>query len=133
HRHNRRAPPYGKVAVLHTDDVAAEVLQWVAQEVPVEVPAPLRPLWLIPRSRLLFVVVLKPPDRVELLQERLACSSSDRLCFKHLFSPWTTHIPRRQLVLAVVIVFVCQMSLNITPFESRIWDPNYSGVPPGGL
>src|SRR5262249_41229303 len=78
HRHDRRAPPYEVVAVLHAADVAAEVLQWIAQEVPVEDPAPLRPPWFIPRGRLLFVVVLKPPDRVELLQERLACSSGDQ-------------------------------------------------------
>src|SRR5262249_17555433 len=110
HRHQRGFTSDDEVAVLHTADekqrernerwpnaesdrrhdseripaaVAAAVLQWVAQEVPIKFPAPVRPLWFVPRGRLLFVVVLKPPDRVELLQERLGCSSSDRLCFNN--------------------------------------------------
>src|SRR5262245_522617 len=86
HRHHWRSARDGVVAVGDAKDIAAEVLQRVAQEIPIELPAPLGPLRVIPgRIRdLLLVVVLEPPDRVQLLQERLERSSVNRLYFSHL-------------------------------------------------
>src|SRR5262249_57071965 len=81
HRHHWRSARDGVVAVGDAKHIAAEVLQRVAQKIPIELPAPLRPLRAIPgRIRgMLLVVVLEPPDRVQLLQERLEKSSVNRL------------------------------------------------------
>src|SRR5262245_19984709 len=86
HRHHWRSARNGVVAVGDAEHIAAEVLQRVAQEIPIELPAPLRPLRGIPERRRdrLLVVVLEPPDRVQLLQERLERSSVIRLYFSHL-------------------------------------------------
>src|SRR5262245_60312983 len=86
HRHHWRSAGNGVVAVGDAKHIAAEVLQRVAQEIPIELPAPLRPLRVIPgRIRgMLLIVVLEPPDRVQLLQERLERSSANRLYFSHL-------------------------------------------------
>jgi hypothetical protein len=78
-RHGWLSSHYLVIPVPDTDHVVAEIHQRISQEVPIEVPAPVRPLGVIPISRAiidaLFVFVLKPPHRVELLPGRLPGAS----------------------------------------------------------